>query len=151
MKRLKTALLISVALNIFLGGLFLGGKIASIQPPAVSPINHVLTAEQQGLYRVKMEQARERFREGREKYDALHAALMAAMEAEQFDRAAFDGIAADMLAERASPLSSFLKTAAELAADMNFEERKAMAADIRLRYEAYRARQNCPHATDQKD
>ena len=151
MKRLKTALLISVALNIFLGGLFLGGKISSLQPTAASPINHVLTAEQQGLYRVKMEQARQRFREGREKYNALHAALMAAMEEEQFDRAAFDKIAKEMLEERTSPLSAFLDTAAELAADMNFEERKAMAADIRLRYQAYRTRKNCPDAAAKKD
>tara|TARA_R110002124_G_scaffold168682_6_gene336270 strand:- start:583 stop:1038 length:456 start_codon:yes stop_codon:yes gene_type:complete len=151
MKRLKTALLISVALNIFLGGLFLGGKISSLQPPAASPVSQVLTAEKQSRYQAEMEKARQRFREGREKYDALHTALMAAMEAENFDRAAFDTIAADMLTERTSPLASFLTTAAELAADMNFEERKAMAADIRLRYKAYRARQNCPDAAEKKE
>ncbi|TNE26757.1 MAG: periplasmic heavy metal sensor [Alphaproteobacteria bacterium] len=150
MKRLKTALLVSVALNIFLGGLLLGGKIASIQPPAASPVSQVLPAEKQAHYQEEMEKARQRFRAGREKYDALHAALMTAMEAEQFDRAAFDTIAADMLEERTSPLSSFLNTAATLAADMNFEERKAMAADIRLRYKAYRARKNCPDAADKK-
>jgi len=150
MKTLKTVLLISVALNIFLGGLLLGGKISLLQSTSESPVTKVLTAEKQLTYQAEMDKARQRFHAGRKKYDELHAALMTQLAAESFDRAAFDSVATAMLAERTTPLAEFLKTIATLAVDMNPAERKAISTDIRLRYRAYRTQKTCLDASSQK-
>lgn len=146
MKVLKTLLLLSFALNIFLGGIFLGEKFSWKPLPFVqdSPVETVLTPEKRQAYQSGMEQAKQRFRQGRETYDALHAELMASLEAETFDKAAYETLMEKMLTERAEPLEEFLKTVAATVEEMTAAERQAVAQDIRLRYESYRKQKKCP-------
>ena len=77
MKVLKTLLLLSFALNIFLGGIFLGEKFSQKPRPFAqdSPVETVLTTEKRQAYQSGMEQAKQRFRQGRETYDALQTEL----------------------------------------------------------------------------
>lgn len=149
MKRLKTALLISLALNIFLGGMLLGEKFSQKPLSLVqeSPVETVLTVEKRTRYQSEMAQAKQRFRQGRERSDTLHAELMASLEAEIFDKADYDTLTDKMLTERIAPLEEFLKTVAATVEDMTLAERQAVAQDIRLRYEAYRKQKKC----DKKD
>lgn len=146
MKGLKTALLVSAALNIFLGGMFLGEKFMQPQMPSLigSPVETVLTQEKRIAYQNRMEQAKQRFRQGRDSYDALHAELMALLESENFDKAAYQRLTEKMLAERSEPLERFLQDVAATVEEMSAAERQAVAQDIHLRYDSYRKQKKCP-------
>ncbi len=146
MKRLKTALLISLAVNIFLAGLLIGAywpKKPVEFVPENSPVAEVMTPEKRAFYEERMAEAVTGFQYSREQLDAAREKFMTALGQEEFSRPQLQAIAEDMVRHRVTPFQSMLKTVTDMAEEMTAAERRAVAEDITLRREAYKARQKC--------
>lgn len=143
MGRLKIALIVSLALNVFLGGMVIGNCVledgkrehhAHLDHGSV--LERELGPELYAEYRAIVDEGKSSWRSRNDNRTQLYQDLMGILSAEDFDKIAYMKKVNEMRKAKCAA-TGILDRITDLLDDMTIEQRAAVAADIKLNRKAW--------------
>lgn len=143
MGRLKIALIVSLALNVFLGGIVIGNCVldddarehhAELDHDTV--LERELGPELYAQYRAVVDEGKSSWRSRHDNRTQLYEDLMVILSADDFDKIAYMKKVNEMRKAKCAA-TGILDRITDLLDDMTIEQRAAVAADIKLNRKAW--------------